>query len=146
MVDVFEEPAARLDAATRRNRRRQVPTQRAPATVQAAVDSQRWRSNVSLLAAGGAAIVAGGLIAAVTGPTEWGHGSWVAAFLVLVGGVAQVGMGLAQAAFDGAAPSARFVSVECALWSSGSVAVSPPRCCQPRSRSRSQARCSQRLS
>lgn len=42
---------------------------------------------------GGIAIVLGGLVAAVTGPLDWGKGSWVAAFLVLVVGVAQYAMG-----------------------------------------------------
>ena len=50
------------------------------------------------LTIGAAAIVTGGICAAVTGPTEWEHGSWVAAFLVLVVGVGQIGLGVAQAA------------------------------------------------
>jgi hypothetical protein len=123
MVDVIEEPVTRRAAANRRDQRWQVATQRSPARVHAAPDSRRWRSNVPLLVAGGVAIVAGGLIAAVTGPTAWDHGSWVAAFLVLVAGVAQVGIAIAQSALDAAAPTARFASVECGLWSSGCVAV-----------------------
>jgi hypothetical protein len=43
------------------------------------------------------AIVAGGICAAVTGPTGWGHGSWVAAFLVLVVGAGQLGLAVGQA-------------------------------------------------
>jgi hypothetical protein len=35
------------------------------------------------LAIGVAAIVAGGLAAAVTGPTGWDHGAWIAASIVL---------------------------------------------------------------
>jgi len=41
--------------------------------------------------------VAGGIAAAVTGPTGWERGSWVAAFLVLVTGVGQIGLGAGQA-------------------------------------------------
>ncbi len=41
-------------------------------------------------------VVAGGLIAAVTGPLQLAHGSWAAAYLVLVGGVAQGALGISQ--------------------------------------------------
>lgn len=41
-------------------------------------------------------VVAGGLVAAVTGPLHLGHGSWAAAYLVLVGGVAQGALGVSQ--------------------------------------------------
>ncbi|MGE3289607.1 MAG: hypothetical protein AB7J32_26400 [Pseudonocardia sp.] len=43
--------------------------------------------------AGACAIVLGGLVAAVTGPLGLVHGSWAAAYLVLVLGVAQYCMG-----------------------------------------------------
>lgn len=49
-----------------------------------------------LLAAGWTCIVAGGLVAAVAGPLDLASGSWLAAYLVLVGGVAQVAMGAAR--------------------------------------------------
>ncbi|WP_101600536.1 hypothetical protein [Brevibacterium sp. Mu109] len=38
----------------------------------------------------------GGLVAAVTEPLDLAHGSWIAAYLVLVGGVAQCAMGYAR--------------------------------------------------
>lgn len=38
-------------------------------------------------------IIAGGLVAAVTGPLALADGSWLAAYLVLVGGIAQLGLG-----------------------------------------------------
>jgi hypothetical protein len=41
-------------------------------------------------------VVLGGLVAAVTGPLDLGHGSWLAAYLVLVGGVTQCAMGQAR--------------------------------------------------
>lgn len=85
--------------------------------------SQRWRPSVPFLAAGSLAIIAGGFAAAVTGPTEWEHGSWVAAFLVLVAGVAQVGLGAAQAQLAPITPSIGFAAVECALWNAGCLAV-----------------------
>lgn len=85
--------------------------------------AQRWRSNLPLLVAGGASVVAGGLAAAVTGPTRWTEGSWVAAFLVLVAGVAQLGIAAGQAYLTGAAPSAAFVAAQCAMWNLGCAAV-----------------------
>lgn len=52
----------------------------------------RW-----FLALGSVGVVGGGIVAAVTGPTDFERGSWVAAYLVLVVGVAQIllGAGLA---------------------------------------------------
>lgn len=85
--------------------------------------AQRWRSNLPLLVAGWASVVAGGLAAAVTGPTRWTEGSWVAAFLVLVAGVAQLGIAAGQAYLTGAAPSAAFVAAQCAMWNLGCAAV-----------------------
>lgn len=41
-------------------------------------------------------VVLGGLVAAVTGPLKLSHGSWLAAYLVLVCGVAQCAFGLAE--------------------------------------------------
>lgn len=46
-----------------------------------------------MIVAGYACIVAGGLVAAVTGPLGLAHGSWAAAYLVLVGGVGQLTLG-----------------------------------------------------
>lgn len=85
--------------------------------------SQRWRPSAPFLAAGSVAIVAGGLAAAVTGPTNWDHGSWVAAFLVLVTGVAQIGIGAAQAQLAPFASSIRFAARQCVLWNAGCLAV-----------------------
>lgn len=85
--------------------------------------SRRWRPSVPLLTAGSVAIIAGGLAAAVTGPTEWDHGSWAAAFLVLVTGVAQIGLGAAQAHLAPVTPGIGFAAVECALWNAGCLAV-----------------------
>ena len=44
----------------------------------------------------GGAVVLGGLVAAVTEPLALDHGSWIAAYLVLVVGVAQGAMGRAR--------------------------------------------------
>lgn len=68
-------------------------------------------------------VVAGGLVAAVTGPLRLEHGSWAAAYLVLVGGVAQGALGIAQYFL---APQ-RFVGwkavAELVAWNGASAAV-----------------------
>jgi hypothetical protein len=76
-----------------------------------------------LLIAGDASVVAGGLIAAVTGPTEWSDGSWVAAFLVLVAGVAQAGIGAGQAYLAVTTPTVAFVSAQVVMWNVGCATV-----------------------
>ncbi|WP_068266132.1 hypothetical protein [Janibacter limosus] len=51
----------------------------------------------ALTALGALGVVLGGLVAAVTGPMDWTKGSWAAAYLVLVVGVAQYVMGRLRA-------------------------------------------------
>jgi len=82
-----------------------------------------WRRQLPLLGVGAASVVAGGLAAAVTGPTDWSHGSWVAAFLVLVAGVTPIGIGVAQASLPITTPSAAFVAAQVVLWNVGCAAV-----------------------
>ncbi len=71
------------------------------------------RPGAAMAALGSAAVVAGGLVAAVTGPLALARGSWAAAYLVLVCGVGQLAMAaarlLAPAVADGPAdaPAAR---------------------------------------
>jgi hypothetical protein len=76
-----------------------------------------------MFVSGGVAIIAGGLTAAVTGPTGWERGSWVAAFLVLVAGVAQIGLGVGSALLTAQQTFARLAGAGCALWSIGCVVV-----------------------
>lgn len=59
----------------------------------------------------------------MTGPTGWDDGSWVAAFLVLVTGVAQIGIGAGQAHLAPVAPSVTFIRRECAVWNLSCAAV-----------------------
>lgn len=49
-----------------------------------------------LIVVGALCIVAGGLVAAITGPLDLFRGSWLAAYLVLVCGVAQFAMGTVE--------------------------------------------------
>lgn len=71
---------------------------------------------------GGACIIAGGLVAAATAPTPTEHGTWAAAYLVLVAGVAQVGIGLGQVTFAPATPTP-VVAMHVAGWNLGNAAV-----------------------
>ena len=53
-------------------------------------------SGTMLTATGICSVALGGLVAAVAQPLDLAHGSWLAAYLVLVGGVAQGAMGQAR--------------------------------------------------
>jgi hypothetical protein len=72
---------------------------------------------------GAAWVVFGGLVAAITGPLRLEHGSWVAAFSVLVAGVAQIAFGAAQSALASQRPSRRTVVAEHVAWNAGGAAV-----------------------
>ena len=85
--------------------------------------ASRWKATLPLLAAGGVSIGAGGLVAAVTGPTHWDNGSWVAAFLVLVAGVAQIGVAAGQAQLAPIAATTAFTAAECASWNAGCMTI-----------------------
>lgn len=68
-------------------------------------------------------IVVGGLVAAATGPTDFDKGSWLAAYLVLVGGVALMILGIGQAVFARRPPARSMITVESILWVLSGVAV-----------------------
>ena len=71
---------------------------------------------------GYAGIVAGGLVAAVTGPLGLDRGSWVAAYLVLVGGVAQLALGWVPGELGRPIP-VRSAWVQVVAWNLGNVLV-----------------------
>ena len=71
---------------------------------------------------GAASVIVGGLVAAVTSPLHLAHGSWAAAYLVLVNGVAQIALGTSQAALAGT-PTRATVIGEVAAWNAGSALV-----------------------
>lgn len=54
----------------------------------------------AMVVIGGSFVVLGGLVAAVTGPVGLERGSWLAAYLVLVCGVAQFAIGTVQSGQD----------------------------------------------
>ncbi|MGH3399325.1 MAG: hypothetical protein ACRDPO_32025 [Streptosporangiaceae bacterium] len=72
---------------------------------------------------GTACIVLGGLVSAAIAPAPTEHGAWAAAYLVLVGGVAQVALGAGQALLAPAAPPRRAAYSEMIGWNTGNVAV-----------------------
>lgn len=84
---------------------------------------KRWDSMEGFVAVGFGCVIAGGLVAAVTGPTGFRAGSWVAAYLVLVAGVAQIGLGVGQWLLAVRAPRPSMVVVELFAWNAGSAAV-----------------------
>ena len=51
------------------------------------------------------------------------HGSWAAAYLVLVAGVSQAGLGVGQAMLARRVPSRRVLNVELVTWNVGNAAV-----------------------
>ena len=66
-------------------------------------------------------ILAGGLTAAVSRPLGWELGPWVAAYLVLVGGIAQISLGVGQACLALGPPSRAMVGAEIGLWNLAGV-------------------------
>lgn len=83
----------------------------------------RWPAARPFLVIGSVCTVVGGVVAAVTRPTDFELGSWLAAYLVLVGGVAQIALGAGQAWLADEPPRASEVNVEVATWNFGVVAT-----------------------
>src|SRR5690625_7381345 len=68
-------------------------------------------------------VLTGGLTAAVTGPLGLEHGSWSAAFQVLVGGVMQGVLGIAQAHLAARRLGRRALLAQLLTWNLGCLAV-----------------------
>ncbi|WP_020660085.1 hypothetical protein [Amycolatopsis benzoatilytica] len=75
------------------------------------------------LALGTACTVAGGLASAVIAPAPTPHGAWAVAYLVLVGGVAQTGLGIGQAVLAPRLPTVRAIVAQAVAWNAGNAAV-----------------------
>ncbi|MEO5724185.1 MAG: hypothetical protein ABIQ39_07755 [Ilumatobacteraceae bacterium] len=84
---------------------------------------ERWSIALPFLILGSTCIVAGGVTSAATAYNRSQHASWVVAYLVLVAGVAQVALGLGQAALSIKTPSKVTVTGELIAWNGGNVAV-----------------------
>lgn len=83
--------------------------------------AQRWRSSQMFVIIGATGVVAGGIVAAVTRPTGFEPGPWVAAYAVLVVGVAQIALGAGQAWLAATPPSRRLVGTEVICWNTAAV-------------------------
>src|SRR5215211_5146213 len=81
------------------------------------------RSSAAFTEFGGALVNAGGLVAAVNSAAPSAHGSWLAAYLVLVGGVSQVVLGVGHRALLAREPPWQATRAQLLLWNAGSVAV-----------------------
>ncbi len=84
---------------------------------------ERWIPALPFIALGAISIVAGGLVAAVTAIAPTRHTSWTAAYLVLVVGVAQLGVGVGQALLAPKVPSSRLITAELLTWDVGNAGV-----------------------
>lgn len=81
------------------------------------------RPALAFVILGGACVIGGGLLSAASAPASSYHSSWAAAYLVLVAGVAQVVLGLGQAAVVRAQVSRRILALELVSWNLGNAAV-----------------------
>jgi hypothetical protein len=81
------------------------------------------RSTVMFLASASVLVVAGGAVAAVNSAASFGHGSWLAAYLVLVGGVSQGVLGAGRLALQAPPLACARAPAQLALWNVGSLAV-----------------------
>lgn len=81
------------------------------------------RSTLAFVACGGILIVAGGVVAAVNSAAPFAHGSWLAAYLVLVGGTAQIALAGGHAALVAPGHACRRSGSRLLLWNFGSLAV-----------------------
>lgn len=81
------------------------------------------RGRLVFAAAAAAMIVAGGFVAAVNGASSFAHGSWLAAYLVLVGGVAQLLLGVGSLALPAPTDSTVLTRAQLGLWNAGTLAV-----------------------
>lgn len=84
---------------------------------------ERWIPALPFIALGAISIVAGGLVAAVTAISPTRHASWAAGYLVLVVGVAQVGIGAGQALLAPNTPSRGLITAELLSWVIGNAGV-----------------------
>ena len=75
------------------------------------------------IAWGFACVALGGLVAAVTGPLELEKGSWLAAYLVLVAGLAQIVLAGQRQYFDAVAAGTTGFHLRVTLWAGGSLLV-----------------------
>lgn len=81
------------------------------------------RGRLPLLTVAAVMIVAGGVVAAVNGAAAFAHGSWLAAYLVLVGGVAQLALGTGCLLLPQAECPPSIARLQLGLWNLGTLTV-----------------------
>ena len=87
---------------------------------------ERWdavRPTVPAMAIGVACVAIGGLLSAVNSVNPTEHGSWAAAYLVLVMGLGQIALALGQALLAGTPPSRPVLLTELLTWNVGGALV-----------------------
>jgi hypothetical protein len=93
------------------------------ATLQAHASSKLTASAWPFVVFGIASVVAGGAISAFTASTPTRQMAWLVAYLVLVVGAAQVGLGAGQARLASRPVASRTVALEFAAFNLGNLAV-----------------------
>ena len=94
-----------------------------PAAGSAATGAQAGAPTGAFVIAAGTLIIAGGIVAAVNSAAPFDHGSWLAAYLVLVGGVAQLLLAAGRLAVGADEPTSRLARTQLVLWNVGGLAV-----------------------
>lgn len=83
----------------------------------------RWRAATPFVALGIAAVIAGGLVAAVVAHRPAEHPVWASAYLVLIVGVAQIVFGAGQAWLSERLPSIGWIAGEWTVFNLGNAGV-----------------------
>lgn len=104
------------------------PTPRSERDQMIASHSVLWlspaaRERLVFIAVGFVMIIAGGLVAAVNGAAAFAHASWLAAYLVLVGGVAQIALGVGCLTLPEPHCPPRLRALQLGLWNIGVLGV-----------------------
>lgn len=81
------------------------------------------RESEAFAGVAGVLIVAGGLVAAVNSAAPFAHGSWLAAYLVLVGGVSQFVLGAGRLLLPAPRLSVGLRRAQLGLWNAGIATV-----------------------
>ena len=98
-----------------------VPT--SPAARRAAPPAGRRSELAAFTGIGVLCVLAGGLLVAATARAPSEHASWAGAYLVLVGGLAQAGLGIGQATFTAPRPSLAVLAAQLVGWNLGNAVV-----------------------
>lgn len=100
------------------------PTSReAPGAIGSGPLTPELRATIAFIVCGGSLIVAGGIVAAVNSAAPFAHGSSLAAYLVLVGGTAQILLAAGRAALRSGEGEPAGLRLRLILWNFGSLAV-----------------------